>query len=339
MVKDRRYPNLHLNQNPFQNFEKDNINKYKMNNHTNKQKNVCLLYTILCICIVPLLVSCTNQTTSNGNEIDVPTSVEALNISVKYAEAYDQTTITFSRYWPPSISQGLNKTVDKDGEIMVDYERVKEVVAFDEQGYMASSIEFLEGDQSMNMPEEIYKSLKEYMPAEGVNHDPIVKQEMSNGVIKKYGVSGNIVYEDTYDPEEYKIDPATLDSLQAYLNAQDSTNSINSNLEQLNAEGINFSREGDYIVKYSLFENNGNNTENGIRYEYLDDLRNGTNLQTSIYNSEGKLEEVWLNTYANVKGYPILSARTELKYAMVDDNWQVAYRTLITRENIQLIKN
>ena len=76
---------------------------------------------------------------------------------------------------------------------MVDYERVKEVVAFDEQGYMASSIEFLEGDQSMNMPEEIYKSLKEYMPAKDVNHDPIIKQEMSNGVIK-FGVSLAISY-------------------------------------------------------------------------------------------------------------------------------------------------
>ena len=83
MVKERRYPNLHLIQNPFQNFEKDNTNKYKMNNQIIKQKNACLLYTILCICIVPLLVSCTNQMTSNENEMDVPTSVEALNISVK----------------------------------------------------------------------------------------------------------------------------------------------------------------------------------------------------------------------------------------------------------------
>jgi hypothetical protein len=305
----------------------------------NNQKNTCSIYPIFCIGILVLLVSCTNQTTSTENEIDVPASVEALNISVKYAEAYDQTTITFSRYWPPSISQGLNKTADQDGEIMVDYERVKEVVAFDEHGYMASSIEFLEGDQSMNMPEQIYKELKASMPANGIYYDPIVKEEMSNGVIKKYGVSGNLVYEDTYDPEEYKIDPATLDSLQAYFNAQDSTNSINSSLAQLNAEGINYSREGDYIVKYSLFENSGNNTDNGIRYEYLDDLRNGTNLQTSIFNSEGRLEEVWLNTYANIKGYPILSARTELNYAMVNGKWQVAYRTLTTRENIQLINN
>ena len=180
--------------------------------------------------------------------------IEDLNINVKYAESYDQTVTTFSRIWPEGISAGFGKgKTSSGGELLVDYERTREVLAFDEDGYMSTVSEFLEGDGEMNMPEEAFNDLKDIMPARSNDYDPVVKTVMEGGKTFQYGKSGNLKYQFEYDPEVFRVTQAELDSMEVWANASDDTDqSVQRNLINLSQQNINFERVGDFHVSYQV---------------------------------------------------------------------------------------
>lgn len=285
-----------------------------------------------------IIASCTQvESPFSVQEPDVK-SFEDLNINVKYAESYDQTTITYSRHWPSSISTGLAKTTsDGEGEIMVDYERIHEIIAFDEDGYMSSVTEFLEGDEKMNMPESVFNDLKTKMPARGINNDAIVREEMSDGLVKLFTRSGNLLYELPYNPEEYRVELSELEAFEEWAKTQNSEKSIESNLKKLELEGLDFSVIEGIYAKYSVVDQINNSEK--IRFEYIDDLRTGLNLQTITYRADNRIENVQLNSYQIVSGVPILSGQVTYQYRNVNGSWDVAYRTQMTRNNIKIAKN
>jgi hypothetical protein len=310
------------------------MNKHKKTKDTAHLRGVAVILTMLLF-----LTGCTESNNPFSPEKSEPTvTVDDLNISVKYAESYDETTITFSRHWPDDISVGLGKvTTSNDGELMIEYESVNKILAFDEDGYMSSIIEYIDGDETMNMPESIYNSVKESMPSRSASYDPIVKEVMANGVTSIYGKSGDLKFTETYDPENFRIDPAELDSLETWSEGQGTSNSVSTNLNRLSNEGLNYALEGEHYVKYSITQKNNNLEE--IRFEYLDDLRTGLNIQTVIYNNEGKVNSVWFNTYESFDGIPIMNSQTQYQYAEIKGAWDVAYRRVMTRNNIKIIKN
>ncbi|MEP1304927.1 MAG: hypothetical protein ABJK11_03485 [Balneola sp.] len=131
---------------------------------------------ILLLGVGILLSFACKQATGSFDTSEEKPIIEDLNINVKYAESYDQTVTTFSRIWPDDISAGFEKgKLNEGGELLVDYERTREVLAFDEDGYMSSVSEFLEGDGEMNMPEEAFNDFKDIMPARSNDYDPVVK--------------------------------------------------------------------------------------------------------------------------------------------------------------------
>ena len=58
------------------------------------------------------------------------------------------------------------------GEIMLDYERTRKTIAYDEEGIYIHSLNSLRGDIRMNMPESIHEIVKHKKPAEDINKDP-----------------------------------------------------------------------------------------------------------------------------------------------------------------------
>lgn len=287
-----------------------------------------------------IITSCTKVDSPFSVEESDVKSFEDLNINVKYAESYDQTTITYSRHWPSSISTGLNKSLsDSDGEFMIDYEKVREVIGFDEDGYMSTSIEFLEGDSEMGMPEEAYENLKNTMPNPGMEHDPMVRIESTNGIERSYGKSGNILYEMEYDPEEFRVDVSYLESLNQSGDSSDVDASILNNSVRLESQGISFTLVNGFYAKYDIPANQDQEKEGIGLFQEVMDLRNGEVIASSIKSDDEKYLEIVERRYASINNQSVLSREIRYNFGVVNGTWGISTRTVTQRENIQVIKN
>lgn len=313
-----------------------NTMKTSVNSIVGKLGKTAALFGVLAI----IIASCTQmESPFSVQEPDVK-SFEDLNINVKYAESYDQTTITYSRHWPSSISTGLAKTVsDGEGEIMVDYERVHEIVAFDEDGYMSTSIEFLEGDSEMNMPESAYEELSEVMPAKASDYNPVTRIIIDDGKISQYGKNGDLLFELPIDKESYRIDPKLLNAAEATSQSQNAHSAVQGNIAYLNSIGINHSIIGEFYAKYET-KAAGLDLEDGVdKKQYVRDLRNGNLLVYAEINSDGKYLNIIESRYTDIEGASILSSESYYTFGDINGKWGISERSVMTRENIKIIKN
>lgn len=267
--------------------------------------------------------------------------IEDLNINVKYAESYDQTVTTFSRLWPKGISAGFGKgKLNEGGELLVDYERTREVLAFDEDGYMSSVSEFLEGDGEMNMPEDAFNDLKDIMPARANDYDPVVKTVMEGGKTLQYGKSGELKYQFEYDPETFRITQAELDSMEVWASASNDTEqSVQRNLLNLRQQDISYERIGDFYVSYQVELDDEERKQGLASFHYVDDLRTGLTAQLVVLRTDGRYDSIIRNMYQTVNKIPVLTSEVRYTFGEVNGEWGVVYRQRTTRENINVIRN
>lgn len=286
-----------------------------------------------------IITSCTKvESPFSVEESDVK-SFEDLNINVKYAESYDQTETTFSRHWPESISAGFSKATSDGGELLVDYEKTKHVLAFDEDGYMSMTTEFIEGDGEMNMPESIYNSLKADIPANGSDYDPVVRTELKEGALKYFSKSGELVFEQPLNKDDYWINPEDLDALNNDPDSSDTSQSIEGNLKRLEFSGLSFNRFGEHHVGYER-EATLEDAELGIaKHQYLMDLRNGNINVYATVKADGNYYSITRSSFANVNGNNVLSSEEYFHFGEINNSWDVITRRKMTRQNIQIIKN
>ncbi|MBO6795210.1 MAG: hypothetical protein JJ895_14990 [Balneolaceae bacterium] len=265
-------------------------------------------------------------------------SIDDLNINVKYAESYDETRITFSRHWPQSISQGLAKNVDESGEIMLDYERISKIIAFDDDGNLFTSTEYLEGDSQMNMPESIYEEVKHQKPAEDINKDPIVRIEFSNGILKQFGRSGKLLSEHTFNPEDYRLDEETLETLTSYLEksiSEDET--VSSSIEVLDASGLQYNIKGKFYA--DVVEPSSINESSKIsKYTYRVDLRTGVKIEEVAYDLQNRPLHYRVSNYVTIEGRHLLQRELFYEYGDLNNNWEVIGRKVTTRTNHKIIR-
>lgn len=262
-----------------------------------------------------------------------------MNINVKYAESYDQTEMTFSRQWPEGITSGFSKASSDGGELLVDYEKTKHILAFDTDGYMSMASEFIEGDGEMNMPESIYNSLKDDIPANGSDYDPIVRTEMKDGTLRYYAKSGVLVFEKALNKDEFWVDPEDLEALSSTANGNDTNQSIEGNLKKMEMSGVSFNRIGKYHVGYER-KATPEDMEVGIsKHQYVMDLRNGNiNIYASI-KPDGNYYSITKSNFSNINGSSILSSEEYFHFGEINNSWDVVTRRKMTRQNIQVIKN
>ena len=293
---------------------------------------------LLAGCMV-LLSSCSNDSSlSSSGEIIDNEVISGLTINVKYAESYDQTQITFSRHWPSTIATDFEKgKVSDNGEIMVDYENANIVVAYDEKGYLTYLKNYIEGDEELNMPESIYNNLRKTMPARDNIRRPMVREEMKDGIVKTFDRDGNVIHELPYDEELYKIPEEELEMYSDWKEQYSTENSIQSSIQNLDKQGINYEVSDEYFAKYSMVS--GEDLSEELRFEYVDDLRFGLPVSMVAYKENGNVESVQLSQYSRIKGYPMLTKQVTYQYGEVNGNWEIAYRTVLTRNNIKVTNN
>lgn len=310
-----------------------------MKTHEKTKNTACLRSFAVVLGLLLSISSCTNFDNPMSSENTKPTvTIDDLNIDVKYAESYDETRVTFSRRWPSSISHGLAKTVDEGGEIMTDYERISKLIAFDEEGNLYTSTEFLEGDSQMNMPESIYEEVKDKKPAEDINKDPITRIEFSNGQLKHFGRSGKLLSEHSFNPKDYRLDEETLETLSTIImDLSDEDETISSSIDALNVLGLQYNLKNEFYA--DVVEPVSNQDHNDVsKYKYRLDLRSGERIEEVAYDLQNRPLHYRISNFVTVDGRPMLQRELYYEYGELNNNWEVVARKVTTRTNHSIIR-
>ncbi len=311
------------------------MNKHKKTKDTTHLRGVAVILTMLLF-----LTGCTESNNPFSPEKSEPTvTVDDLNISMKYAESYDETSMYFSRRWPKKITEGFAKTMVEGGEIMLDYERTRKTIAYDEEGYLYTFTEFLEGDTRMNMPESIHEIVKHKKPAEDINKDPIVRIEFSKGILKHIGKSGKIISQHSFNPEDFRLDDESLERLDSLNNESSGNNEhVSNSINQLHASGLQYEIIND--VYADITESNVTEKSSDIsKYKYRIDLRTGNKIEEVAYDIQNRPVTYKISNFINVNGRQVLQRKLFYEYGMLNDNWEIVERKVVTRINHQIITN
>lgn len=222
-------------------------------------------------------------------------------------------------------------------ELLVDYKNVQEVIAFDEDGYMHRSTKYLEGNADLSMPEDLYRQVRDEMPAPPSDYDPIVRTEMTKNSITYYTKSGEIANRAGVNPEKLWVDPAILDSLRKTSQEEtDAQSRVARNMARLKVQGLDFKKLGSRHVLMKIEAVPGLDEENTGEYQQIIDLGINRVIRSSIVNKDGNYRRIAFMNYKTVNGYPVMASSETLHFGMVNGKWGVKSRTVRNRRNIKV---
>lgn len=261
--------------------------------------------------------------------------------AVRYEVAYDQTEMTFSLQWPEGIAGGVDGQArlasGADGtELMTGYEHTRLEMGFDDDGRFSQVITFLEGDEEMAMPEEVFASLQGSMVPRSPGANPVVREVMARGKRTSYGRNGAAVREMPYDVSIYDVSPQVLDSLRrAAAAVEDDTQSrVEANLARFRAAGVQPRLLGEtsaLIDQQETFENG----QTALTRQVVD-LRHGQPVRMAVKDNGGRYLFYKEFQYAQVDGATVATYEVAYDFGDVDGRWTTLSKTTTTRENIRV---
>ena len=277
-----------------------------------------------------------NNPTGDSDFGDEASPDELIAPDVRYQVSYDQTEQVFSYVYPSDFVATAGKAQGEEEGLLVEYERVHERTAYDADGYLHMDYVFLEGHAGMNMPEATYKQLEREMPYDPAVEDPIVRFELKNGVMRYLHRSGKVAHEAVLNPEEFRVDPAMLDSLVALQGTSEEDvdeRTKAQTLSQLRRDGVAFSEEDEHhILLRSSIADDGSTGE----VEQVIDLRIGQPVELTYKLRNGRVDYAERRLYERVGGVPVVTYSVGDQYGEVDGDWRVVSRTTTARENVRV---
>lgn len=278
-----------------------------------------------------------------GNIASVSNDVQPESIfrgdipNIRYQVSYDQEYLYFSNLWPQDKVASLMSADESDYHWLLEhYEATHEMYGFDENGDMISTSEYLEGgDADTPIPPEIVAEVMEIAPAPGEEQIPIVKTEMRDGFIRYFSKNGSLINEYEYDPSEYRIDPAYLDSLAIFLEEpEDPSARVSQVLEELRNEGVAFKEDANGL--YIMYEQNVIGDQWAASEQLWLEKATGNIIRSVDLTPDGKvLSDTWLS-YKTIGGISLKEHSYTLNYGELDGEWRLLGRSVINRNNISI---
>lgn len=304
-----------------------------MNNRIRKITSgmMCFISSML------ILGACNSDHTSLvESDQGLSTSGELLAPNIRYQVSFDEKVTELSRIWPEDIAARFKHKVTSDDELIIDYEARHQKLGFDENGNMLVTYEYFDGNEETNMPASMYEELKHQMPAQADDHNPTKRLTVKDGFMTYFGENGELLRQEKYASDQFKIDPAVLDSMKAA--AQQSTSAetkIARNIKALNESDISFNLIGSSLASFSIEVN----SEKVSRFEKTIDLKTGEEVRHAVVLPNGNYETITLMNYKMVEGHPVMETSETLNFGMHNGEWLPKGRTILNRENINVIFN
>lgn len=259
---------------------------------------------------------------------------EPLPPGVRMRMHYDQTEVTYSNVWPGSIVGNNEKAKEEGAMLMTEYEKTREVYSYDEEGYLTASYEYLEGHPDMNMPEASYSELRDQMPYNPEDENPIVRSELKGNAITYFREDGSVERERPIEPESFRVDPARLDSLEEARDDDLSPDRRRENVRRsLEERGLSLQQLDENRV---AFEQTLEEVQAVSRVQKVVDLRIGKPIHLRYELKNGNTDLIETRRYKYTSGIPVMVQSVTYDFDDRSGSWGVVARTEVTRQNISV---
>lgn len=303
-------------------------------------------WSLLVFGVVLLLAGCDEGTVSTPTttEDDHSESDETnLPSDIRLKITYDQTEIVYTNVWPNSIvgneNQAKKARAKRTGaKLMTEYEKTHEIRSYSDDGYLTAQYEYKDGNHpDMNMPSKAYNDLKSSMPLYSEGKNPVTRSKLVGNTIKYFRKDGSLARSHPIDPEEFRIDPAQLDSLEELQRDSSTSDQRRSEmLASLRRRDISFRRLGENRVSY---QRNVNDVRGTANVKKVVDLRLGRAIYLKYKLKNGNTSMVETRRYKDLSGFPIMVESVTYNYDDRSGKWRVVTRTERKRTNISVIFN
>lgn len=194
------------------------------------------------------------------------------------------------------------------------------------------------------MPMELYSSIESKINPPQTNANHMVRYTIRNGIYTAYGIDGSEIFTGEV-PNEKISDLIDTSSVQGGGNPKIGlipTNVTNNTpIDQIVSDyqmrGIQCSIIGEGYLK---LERNITTPTGNVRTKSIINARTGLMVRNALYNTEGKLLSVLINSYKDVDGYffPATTVNYTLDY-LSDGTWGISTKTVKTRSEIKILVN
>ena len=225
------------------------------------------------------------------------------------------------------------KNVTDGNMFLKDYQYCTEEFSIDKNGDITNSVKYLEGNSDIRMPSAIWDETKDIRPSVIPNGYTITKMMMANGIVEFLGPNG-VVYTQEYDPEEFRVDPNTIDSL--FITPEDTTAKMAAErLKQLVDEGINYTLLDSFLVRIDAVPDD----EYYSKISSVVNLKTGLTMKRAVYDKNGNFDSFSYSYYQYINDFPVEVETISYEFGEVKNSWQAKTVTLTTRKNILVSRN
>ena len=98
--------------------------------------------------------------------------------------------------------------------------------------------------------------------------------------------------------------------------------------------------QNNHDVYADITESNVTEKSSDIsKYKYRIDLRTGNKIEEVAYDIQNRPVTYKISNFINVNGRQVLQRKLFYEYGMLNDNWEIVERKVVTRINHQIITN
>jgi hypothetical protein len=251
--------------------------------------------------------------------------------------SYDETEMTFSNVLPPNVvgqvgtsGMGSKKTLESKG-VMENYESIHETKTYDEEGYLTRTYTHTDGHARLTMPESAYEAFEHRMPHRA-SKNPITTFKLEGGSIRLTRENGEVAAQGSVDPEQFRMDPEHLDSLEAMQQRASAEKRAEQTRRRLNRMGFSLRSLSSTHVSFET-----TSEEKGLSsIRRVVDLRHGQPVYLVHKNEDGERVRVITRVYGRYSGVPVMRREVSYQYGPKGDERGVVARTEVQRKNISV---
>lgn len=294
-------------------------------------------FVVSLLAVAGLVVAgCDDASLDPSSTPETSPSDQPLSPDVRLQIAYDQTEATYASVWPQVIVGNESKSSKSEDEAvyMTEYEKTREVRSYDQDGYLTSSYEFVEGHPGMNMPADAYNDLKPDMPYNPQDENPVVRSELKGNTMTVYREDGSIARQRPVDPEAFRLSPAELDSLKTLAESNATIDERRQRARRsLQARGASLRQLDENRVSFTQSVSNAGGVSS---VEKVVDLRIGEPIYLKYRLKNGNTDMVQTRRYGFYNGVPFPTRKVTYSYDDRSGTWGVVSRTEVVRKNVSI---
>ena len=293
------------------------------------ERKYSILVTVILVLVVLLQVGCEFEKPDRLTQVTDEQSAFVSVFKVDYEE--ESATFSFRRPRTKIYAGSLGKAANENSMYMVDYNNIHKHIEFDEDGYMATSTDYIEGSENGPLLSGIESELDQLRPASDPDKKIVTSVELRNGNLIFLDESSEVLRSKQLNQEEFRIDIAVLDSMN-FVECDTCMGKVNSSIAELRENQMSFNMVDNFHAKIE----SASDSQHLSKITRVVDLRTGLVKKTATYDAEGRPRALRNIRHEIVEGFPVESGSLTYRFGSVNNSWQAISMKVVNRTNISV---